>query len=60
VGYTVMILFYVVMFIAPDALGLHHVLLKYDSTIPYTYSDMNGYMSGSCAAACPRLNDLTI
>lgn len=42
-GYTVMILFYVVVYIAPDALGLHHVLLKYDGTIPYTYSDMNGY-----------------
>ncbi|MGI4865966.1 MAG: ABC transporter permease/M1 family aminopeptidase [Janthinobacterium lividum] len=43
VGYTVMIIYYVVVFIAPDALGLHHVLLKYDGTIPYTYSDMNGY-----------------
>ncbi len=43
VGYTVMILFYIVVFIAPDALGLHHVLLKYDGTIPSTYSDMNGY-----------------
>lgn len=43
VGYTVMIIFYAVVFIAPDALGLHHVLLKYDGTIPYTYSDMNGY-----------------
>ena len=43
VGYTVMILFYIVVFIAPDALGLHHVLLKYDGTIPNTYSDMNGY-----------------
>ncbi|MVN78142.1 hypothetical protein GO988_17575 [Hymenobacter sp. HMF4947] len=43
VGYTVMIIFYVVVFIAPDALGLHHVLLKYNGTIPYTYSDMNGY-----------------
>ena len=43
VGYTVMILFYVVVYIAPDALGLHHVLLKYDGTVPYTYSDMNGY-----------------
>ena len=43
VGYTVMILFYVVVYIAPDALGLHHVLLKYDGTVPYTYSDLNGY-----------------
>ena len=43
VGYTVMILFYIVVFIAPDALGLHHVLLKYDGAIPNTYSDMNGY-----------------
>ncbi|WP_223650429.1 ABC transporter permease/M1 family aminopeptidase [Hymenobacter psoromatis] len=43
VGYTVMILFYVVVYIAPDALGVHHVLLKYDGTVPYTYSDMNGY-----------------
>ncbi len=43
VGYTVMIIFYVVVYIAPDALGLHHVLLKYDGTVPYTYSDMNGY-----------------
>ncbi|UOR04567.1 hypothetical protein MUN82_16660 [Hymenobacter aerilatus] len=43
VGYTLMILFYVFVYIAPDALGLHHVMLKYDGYVPYTYSDMNGY-----------------
>ena len=32
-----------VVYIAPDALGLHHVLLKYNGTVPYTYSDFNGY-----------------
>jgi len=43
VGYTLMILFYIFVYIAPDALGLHHVMLKYDGFVPYTYSDMNGY-----------------
>ena len=43
VGYSVVILLYVLLYIAPDALGLHHVMLKYGGTIPYTYSDLNGF-----------------
>jgi hypothetical protein len=43
VGHALMMLYYGVIFLLADALGLHHVLLKFGAGIPYTYSDMNGY-----------------
>ena len=43
VGHAVMMVYYGVVFLLADALGLHHVLLKFGAGIPYTYSDMNGY-----------------
>ncbi|MCC3157056.1 hypothetical protein LJ737_07390 [Hymenobacter sp. 15J16-1T3B] len=43
VGHAVMMLYYGVVFLLADALGLHHVLLKFGAGITYTYSDMNGY-----------------
>ena len=43
VGHAVMMVYYGVVFLLADALGLHHALLKFGATVPYTYSDMNGY-----------------
>lgn len=43
VGHAVMMVYYGVVFMLADALGLHHVLLKFGAGITYTYSDMNGY-----------------
>ncbi|WP_201982233.1 ABC transporter permease/M1 family aminopeptidase [Hymenobacter rubidus] len=43
VGHAVMMVYYGVVFLLADALGLHHALLKFGASVPYTYSDMNGY-----------------
>jgi ABC-type transport system involved in multi-copper enzyme maturation permease subunit len=43
VGHAVMMVYYGVVFLLADALGLHHALLKFGATVAYTYSDMNGY-----------------
>ena len=43
VGHALMMVYYVVVFVLADALGLHHALLKFGASVPYTYSDMNGY-----------------
>ncbi|MDO7845720.1 M1 family aminopeptidase [Hymenobacter sp. M29] len=43
VGHAVMMVYYGVVFLLADALGLHHALLKFGAAVPYTYSDMNGY-----------------
>ncbi|MDO7852152.1 ABC transporter permease/M1 family aminopeptidase [Hymenobacter convexus] len=43
VGHALMMVYYGVVFLLADALGLHHALLKFGAAVPYTYSDMNGY-----------------
>ncbi|RAK69946.1 ABC transporter permease/M1 family aminopeptidase [Hymenobacter edaphi] len=43
VGHALMMLYYGVVFLLADALGLHHALLKFGAGVTYTYSDMNGY-----------------
>ncbi|MBF9220500.1 ABC transporter permease/M1 family aminopeptidase [Hymenobacter ruricola] len=43
VGHALMMVYYGVVFLLADALGLHHGLLKFGAAVPYTYSDMNGY-----------------
>ena len=43
VGHALMLVYYAVVFLLADALGLHHALLKFGAAVPYTYSDMNGY-----------------
>ncbi|NML64657.1 hypothetical protein HHL22_05510 [Hymenobacter sp. RP-2-7] len=43
VGHALMMVYYGVVFLLADALGLHHALLKFGAPVPYTYSDMNGY-----------------
>ncbi|WP_310396020.1 M1 family aminopeptidase [Hymenobacter sp.] len=43
IGHALMMVYYGVVFLLADALGLHHALLKFGAAIPYTYSDMNGY-----------------
>ncbi|SFP85317.1 ABC transporter permease/M1 family aminopeptidase [Hymenobacter arizonensis] len=43
VGHAIMMVYYGVVFLLADALGLHHGLLKFGAAVPYTYSDMNGY-----------------
>jgi ABC-type transport system involved in multi-copper enzyme maturation permease subunit len=43
VAHALMMVYYGVVFLLADALGLHHALLKFGAAVPYTYSDMNGY-----------------
>ncbi|MDO7875924.1 M1 family aminopeptidase [Hymenobacter sp. ASUV-10] len=43
VGHALMMVYYGVVFLLADVLGLHHALLKFGAAVPYTYSDMNGY-----------------
>jgi ABC-2 type transport system permease protein len=43
VGHALMMVYYGVVYLLADALGLHHVLLRFGGAIPYTYSDLNGY-----------------
>ncbi len=43
VGHALMMVYYAVVYLLADALGLHHALLKFGAAVPYTYSDMNGY-----------------
>jgi ABC-2 type transport system permease protein len=43
VGHALMLVYYAVVFLLADAMGLHHALLKFGAAVPYTYSDMNGY-----------------
>ncbi|HEX8660177.1 MAG TPA: M1 family aminopeptidase [Hymenobacter sp.] len=43
VGHALMMVYYAVVFLLANALGLHHALLKFGAAVPYTYSDMNGY-----------------
>jgi len=43
VGHALMLVYYAVVFLLADALGLHHALLKFGAPVAYTYSDMNGY-----------------
>jgi hypothetical protein len=43
VGHALMMVYYGVVFLLADAMGLHHALLKFGAAVPYTYSDMNGY-----------------
>ncbi len=43
VGHALMMVYYGVVVLLADALGLHHVLLKFGGAITYTYSDLNGY-----------------
>ncbi len=43
VGHALMMVYYGVVFLLPDALGLHHALLKFGGKVEYTYSDLNGF-----------------
>jgi ABC-2 type transport system permease protein len=54
VGHALMMVYYGVVFLLADALGLHHALLKFGAAVPYTYSDMNGY--GHLAAPLLAIN----
>jgi len=54
VGHALMMVYYGVVFLLADALGLHHALLRFGAAVPYTYSDMNGY--GHLAAPLLAIN----